>query len=62
MLSQKDKEIEVLKEHQHSSTNAMEESQKLEDKIASLKSIIDDISQEKVYLLKTITYCSTLVD
>lgn len=48
MLSQKDKEIEVLKEHQHNNNTAIEESHRLEAEIVRLKGVMDDISQEKV--------------
>jgi len=48
MLSQKDKEIEVLKEYQHNNFNAMEESHRLQAEIVRLKSVVDNISQEKV--------------
>ena len=52
MLSQKEKEIEVLREHQQNNTNMMEETLKLEAEIARLKSMVDDVTQEKVYSLK----------
>ena len=50
MLSQKDKEIEVLREYQYHNTNAMEESHRLEAEIVRLKSAVEKNSQEKVYL------------
>ena len=60
MLSQKDKEIEVLREYQNNNTNTMEESHRLEAEIVRLKSIVENISQEKVYLrIYSLMICST---
>ena len=53
MLSQKDKEIEVLREHQNNNTTAMEESHRLEAELVRLKSMVENISQEKVCLYIT---------
>ena len=50
MLCQKDKEIEVLREYQNKNTIAVEESHRLEAEILRLKSIVENISQEKVHL------------
>ena len=50
MLSQKDKEIDILKEYQNNNTTTMEESHSLKAEILKLKSIIENISQEKVHL------------
>lgn len=59
MLSQKEKEIEMLKEHQQNSTNMMEDTLRLEAEIARLKSMVDNVTQEKVYLLN-FENCPTL--
>lgn len=50
MLSQKDKEIEVLQEYHNNNTTAIEESHRLGAEILRLKSIVESISQEKVHL------------
>ena len=61
MLSQKDKEIEALRECQNNSTNVLKESHRLEDEVVKLKSMVESISQEKVYLYN-LMICSTLVE
>ena len=59
MLSQKDKEIEILREYQRNNTNAMEVSHQLEAEIIQLKIAVGNISQEKVYLCAWLNICST---